>query len=88
MIFSDYSVDSQRLRCQAQPSEQDEIKNSMFFSAKLRVHDDKTVHIFTSTEDASQWLESLPKTFPSHPFTPLTYLRSKHFLQAVWPLLR
>lgn len=65
MIFPDYSVDTQRLRRSFDQVKLNlrnrKIKYSMLFPARLRVQDGETVRFFTSAEDASHWLDTLPK---------------------------
>lgn len=65
MLFPDYSIDTQRLRrtfdqVKAQLRTKG-LKYSMLFPARLRVIDSETTPYFTSPEDASQWLDGLPR---------------------------
>lgn len=68
MIFPDYAVNTQKLWRSFDQVKLDlrnrKIKYSMLFPAQLRVQDGKTVHFFTSPEDAFQWLETLPRGGP------------------------
>lgn len=65
MIFRDYSVETQRLRrtldhVKAQLHSKS-IKYIMLFLAHLRVVDGESTRYFTSPEEASQWLDTLPR---------------------------
>lgn len=66
MLFPDYSVETQRQRrtfdqVKAQMRTRG-LKYSMLFPARLRVVDGETTKFFTSPEEASRWLESLPRS--------------------------
>lgn len=65
MMFPDYSVDTQRLRrtfdhVKAQLRLKG-LKYSMLFPARLRVIDGESSRYFTSPEEASRWLDTLPQ---------------------------
>lgn len=64
MMFQDFSIDTQRLRrtfdhVKAQLRTKG-LKYSMLFPARLRVVDDETTRYFTSPEEASHWIDTLP----------------------------
>lgn len=64
MLFPDFSIDTQRLRrtfdhVKAQLRNKG-LKYSMLFPARLRVIDGETTRYFTSPEEASHWLDTLP----------------------------
>lgn len=65
MLFPDYSVETQRQRrtfdqVKTQMRTRG-LKYNMLFPARLRVVDGETTKFFISPEDASRWLESLPR---------------------------
>lgn len=65
MLFLDYSVVTQRLRrtfehVNAQLCAK-VLKYSMLFLARLRVIDGETTRYFTSPEDVSHWMDTLPQ---------------------------
>lgn len=65
IIFPDYSEGTQRQRRSFDHVKLNlrnrKIKYTMLFSARLRVQDSETVRFFTSPEEASHWLDSLPR---------------------------
>lgn len=65
MLFPDYSVETQRLRrtfeiVKAQLCTKD-LKYNMMFPARLRVMDGESTRFFSNPEEASRWLEILPR---------------------------
>lgn len=65
VLFPDFSVDTQRLRRtfdQVKTQLRTKgMKYSMLFPARLRVVDGESTRYFTSPEEASHWLETLPQ---------------------------
>lgn len=65
MLFPDYSVDTERLwrtfdHIKAQLRTRG-LNYSMLFPARLRVVDGESTRYFTSLEEASKWLDTLPQ---------------------------
>lgn len=65
MFFPDFSADTQRQRKSFDAVKQalraKAIRYSMLFPARLRVQDGETVRFFTSPNEASHWLNTLPR---------------------------